>query len=77
MKLTWTVKFSVDSSWVEDGFDLTDERAFEMLQNDLSYATGRELRAKVISYPAALKVAKLQGYSNANEVLKVRKDGKL
>ena len=60
--LRWTVEFAVDSSWVADGFDLTDERAKEMLNGDLSYAYGHELNAKVIKYPSAERVARLQGY---------------
>lgn len=61
-RLKWTVEFSVDSFWVADGFDLTDERAKEMLANDLGYAYGYELGAKVVKYPSAEKVARLQGY---------------
>ena len=60
--LRWTVEFAVDSSWVADGFDLTDERAKEMLNGDLRYAYGHELSAKVIKYPRAERVARLQGY---------------
>ena len=87
--LKWTVEFSVDSTWVADGFDLTDERAKEMLNNDLKYAYGHELKAKVTKYPSAEKVARLQGFSDRTknptyslkagiaEIEKIRKDGKL
>lgn len=87
--LRWTVEFAVDSSWVADGFDLTDERAKEMLAYDLRYAYGHELGAKVIKYPSAERVARLQGYSDKAKnpqysikagiaaVEKTRKDGKL
>ena len=77
MKLKWTVEFAVDSSWVADGFDLTDERAKEMLANDLRYAFGHELGAKVLKYPPAVKVARLQGYDSAEHIEKQRKEGKL
>ena len=77
MKLKWTVEFSVESSWVADGFDLTDERAKEMIASDLAYAFGHEVKAKVTKYPDALKVAKLQGYKDATTVLAKRKAEKL
>ena len=66
-KLKWTVEFSVDESWVADGFDLTDERALEMLNYDLGYAYTSELGAKVIKSPDKEKIARLQGYSNVRE----------
>lgn len=58
----WTVEFSVDESWVADGFDLDDDRAKEMLSGDLRYAYGNELDAKVIKKPSAKRIAKVQGY---------------
>lgn len=58
----WTVEFQVDETWVADGFELTDERALEMLQNDLTYAYGHELKAKVISAPDKEAIRKAQGY---------------
>lgn len=62
MKLKWTVEFSVDKSWVEDGFDLTKDRALDMLANDLRYANiGTELDAKVIKCPDKKLIKKLQG----------------
>lgn len=61
--LKWTVEFSVDASWVADGFDLTDERAKGMLASDLRYAYGHELGAKVTKYPSAIRVAKLWGHT--------------
>lgn len=38
----WTVEFKVHRTWVEDGFDMTDERALDMLSHDLGYATPLE-----------------------------------
>lgn len=89
--LRWTVEFAVDSSWVADGFDLTDERAKEMLAYDLRYAYGHELGAKVIKSPSAERIARLQGAYTTGKgadgpyglkatiaaVEKTRKDGKL
>lgn len=58
--LTWTVQFSVDPSWVADGFNLDDERAHLMIQNDLGYAYPSETAAKVIKSPSEKLIAGLQ-----------------
>ena len=57
----WTVEFSVSENWVEDGFNITDETAKEMLANYLSYAYGYELDAKVKKAPNQEQIQKLQG----------------
>jgi len=58
--LSWTVRFSVDPSWVADGFDLTDDRAKEMIEKDLSYSYGFETKAKVLTRPDQKLVKGLQ-----------------
>lgn len=58
----WTVEFTVDETWVADGFDLDDERAEEMLRNDLRYAYCEELGAKVIKAPSRRSINVAQGY---------------
>ncbi len=59
----WTVEFEVDASWVADGFDLTNDRALDMLAHDLSYAyIGTELSAKVIKAPKREAIRKEQSY---------------
>ena len=81
--LRWTVQFAVDESWVADGFDLTDERAREMLNNDLSVAYTSELGAKILKAPPAVRVAKLQGYrgkqldEGIKTVNRIREEGRL
>lgn len=62
MKLYWTVRIGVEKSWIADGFDLTASRAKDMLANDLQYANGSELSAKIISKPDRKIIRKLQGY---------------
>lgn len=62
-KLKWTVEFEVSPNWVADGFDLTDDRAQEMLAHDLSYAYGHELGAKVIKSPKPELIRGLQNGS--------------
>ncbi len=71
-KLKWTVELSVDESWVADGFDLTEERAGEMLAGALPYAYNHELDARIIKAPDALRVAQLQGYSDAKKIARDR-----
>lgn len=71
-RFTWTIKFTVHPTWVADGFDLTDERALDMLSHDLSYANiGEELDAKVIEAPDADEIAMEQGYESAEHMRKV------
>ena len=64
MKLKWLVELEVDETWIADGFDLTDERAKDMLAKDLQYAHGTELSAKVIKAPDPKVIRKLQGYED-------------
>ena len=59
----WTVQFEVAPCWVADGFELTDERALDMLSHDLGWANiGTELRAKVIKAPSQSAIRREQGY---------------
>ena len=59
----WTVEFEVTENWVEDGFNITDDRAKDMIANALPYAYGFEYKATVIKSPNAKLIAKAQGYS--------------
>jgi hypothetical protein len=61
-RFKWTVEFTVDQTWVEDGFDLTDERALSMLAHDLSSAYGHEIDARVIEAPDQADIRLTQGY---------------
>lgn len=58
----WTVQFEVSETWVEDGFELDDEGALEMLAGRLGYAHVEvELNAKVLSAPSPKAIARAQG----------------
>jgi hypothetical protein len=63
----WVVEFQVDTTWVADGFEMTDERAADMLANDLQSAYTHELRAKVIKRPALSKILAVQGYNREEQ----------
>jgi hypothetical protein len=60
-KLEWVVRISVDPKWIEDGFNLTDERARDMLESYLPYAYSSELSAKVLERPHPDLIRKLRG----------------
>lgn len=64
-KFKWVVEFTIDPSWVADGFDLTKERAIDMLATDLMYANPKtELGARIIKAPNKADIRKAQGYDN-------------
>lgn len=69
MKFKWTVEFTVDKSWVADGFNLTEERAQDMIASALSAAYNHEIGAKVIAAPDADKIARAQGYKSAADCI--------
>lgn len=57
----WIVEFTVDETWVQDGFDLDDERAKEMIEENIPYSYSSETTAKVIAAPSRLEIKKAQG----------------
>lgn len=68
-KFKWTIEIEVDEVWVADGFDMTDERALQMLGEHLPYANMTyELKARVIGFPDPDLVARTQGYRDAVEM---------
>lgn len=58
----WTVEFSVHQTWVEDGFELTDERAKDLIENALPHSYSHETKATVLLAPLAEEIAKVQGH---------------
>lgn len=60
----WTVEFEIDETWVADGFEMTDERANDMIQNALGWATSSEVKARVLKSPDPKKIRKAQGYND-------------
>jgi len=56
----WVVEFEVIETWVEDGFDIDEDRAQDMLANALPFAYGHELKAKVIKAPDPKLIEKAQ-----------------
>jgi len=59
--LTWLVKIKVDKSWVADGFDLTKERARDMISDTLPYAYGYEYDAVIVKAPPKAIIRKIRG----------------
>ena len=62
MSQKWLVEFTVSDSWIQDGFELTDLLALDMLEGVLPYAHSNELKAKVIKFPDSKIIQELQGY---------------
>lgn len=60
----WVVQFEVTENWVEDGFNVTEASALNMLSKALPYAYGYELSAKVIKSPDPKLIRKTQGYTD-------------
>jgi len=59
----WVVEFEVTENWVEDGFNITNQKAVGMIENVLPFASGAEFKATVIKSPDAKLIRKTQGYS--------------
>ena len=59
---SWTVEIRVHPRWVADGFNLTAERLDDILVRTLSFATGAEFSARVISAPDPKQIRAEQGY---------------
>jgi hypothetical protein len=49
---------------VEDGFNITQGRAIDMIANALPFASGAEFKATVIKAPDAKLIRKTQGYTD-------------
>jgi len=62
MGYKWTVEIEVDPIWVADGFNLTDERAHDMVAEALPWAQGHEFKARVLQRPTPERILKEQGY---------------
>lgn len=68
----WTVEVEMDPMWVADGFDLTDERAVDMVRAYMPHVYGHEVRARVLSRPPDEAVATEMGFKSVEEYLKDR-----
>jgi|LauGreDrversion4_2_1035121.scaffolds.fasta_scaffold338664_4 hypothetical protein len=55
----WVVEIGVTENWVDDGFDMTDDSAHEMLATFVPYAYGHELEARVLKPLDKLEIYKL------------------
>ena len=62
-RFKWAVEIEVDEKWVADGFDLTEERVIDMLQNDLRFAYESEVGARILKAPSEKAIRIAQGYT--------------
>jgi hypothetical protein len=61
-KKKYIVEFSIDDSWIEDGFDIrTKLDVYNIIQNYLPYANRNEVGGRVIHAPSLKVIKKLQG----------------
>ncbi len=60
----WTVEIEVAEAWVEDGFDLTEERLKDMVEADLMYSYHNECKVKILEAPDPKEIRKVQGYED-------------
>jgi len=58
----WVVEFTVDETWVADGFDLNEDRAKEMIEEALPYSYDYETKVKILKSPDSKAILKAQGY---------------
>ena len=58
----WVVEFEVTENWVEDGFNIDQDRATDIIANALPFAHGSELKATVLKAPDAKLIRITQGY---------------
>jgi hypothetical protein len=56
----WTVTVKVDPKWVADGFNLTEERLNDLLQNALDFASSEEVQGTVITWPDSKRIERVQ-----------------
>lgn len=64
---TWTVEISIAECWVADGFELTAERAHDIMCRELGWARGTEIECRVISAPDQKRIRVAQGYKDEKE----------
>jgi hypothetical protein len=58
----WVVEIEVAETWVEDGFNLDNARANDMVANALPFADGSEFKVTVLNAPSEKLIRKTQGY---------------
>ena len=62
-RFTWLVAFTIDETWVADGFEIDDERAQSMIESACPFACGHEVRGRVVKSPPASAIKAVQsGY---------------
>lgn len=61
-KFKWVVEFEVSENWVADGFEMTAERAKDMIESALPYSYPHETAVKIVAAPDKEAVKVAQGY---------------
>lgn len=69
----WILQVGIHEAWVADGVDFTDNKVHDLLCHNFRYATGNELKGKVLSRPSNDAVAETMGFKTVAEYLQKRK----
>lgn len=69
----YVVEFGIDESWIQDGYELTQNRVKAMIEKELSFAYSGETYAKILEMPTDEQIAQIQGFENVEQLHKVRR----
>lgn len=76
-RFKWVVEFTIDETWVADGFDPDDEQMHDMLARNLTSALNWQFDAKVLKRPPDKEIAKAQGYPSVKQYRASNWNGKV
>ena len=60
----WTIEIAVDQMWVEDGFNMGQHYVEFIKENLIGWASGDEVKVKVLTRPDEKEIRKVQGYKD-------------
>ncbi len=58
----WKLEIEVSESWVADGFELTQQRAKDIIESAIPYSSSEETTVKILKAPTQDSIRKAQGY---------------
>ncbi|MCK5606939.1 hypothetical protein KAR91_33865 [Candidatus Pacearchaeota archaeon] len=59
----WTIEIQAHRDVVEDGLELTDDRARQMVEEGFPLCMGHDFKIKVVKRPDQREIRKAQGYT--------------
>lgn len=70
----WILQVGIEKTWVADGLDFTENRLRDTIQRAYGHLHGYEIKAKILSRPPNVEIAKEMGFKTVGEYLKDRKE---